>query len=94
MAMTAMVAVNLHDADADQRDAFDTHMDSQDWLKVPKLSSTYAANFPNANGDDAIQALAQVAVDIVTMAARSCKIARFDAAVHVGKGIPALFSGP
>jgi hypothetical protein len=36
----------------------------------------------------------QVAVDVVTMAARTCKIARFDAAVHVGPGIPALFSGP
>lgn len=92
--MTAMVAVNLGDATPDQRDAFDTQMDSQDWLKVPKLVSTYAANFPNANGDESVQALAQVAVDIVTMSARACKIERFDAAVHVGKGIPSLFSGP
>jgi hypothetical protein len=91
--MTAMVAVNLGDANVEQRDAFDTHMDSQDWLKVPNMLSTYAANFPNAP-DEGVQALAQVAVDVVTMAARACKIARFDAAVHVGKGIPSLFSGP
>jgi hypothetical protein len=93
MGMTAMVAVNLGDADAEQRDAFDTQMDSQDWLKVPKLQSTYAANFPNA-AEGSEQALAQVAVDVVTMAARGSKITRFDAAVHVGKGIPSLFSGP
>lgn len=91
--MTAMVAVNLGDANAEQRDNFDTQMDAQDWLKVPKLQSTYAANFPNAD-ENAVQALAQVAVDIVTMAARGAKIERFDAAVHVGKGIPSLFSGP
>jgi hypothetical protein len=93
MAMTAMVAVNLHEASADQREAFDTQMDGQDWLKVPKLETTYAANFPNAK-DDAVQQLTQIAVDVVTMAARNLKIARFDAAVHVGKGIPALFNGP
>jgi len=93
MAMTAMVAVNVHDATPEQREAFDTHMDGQDWLKVPKLEMTYAANFPNAK-DEAVQQLTQVAVDVVTMAARTCKIARFDAAVHIGKGIPALFNGP
>jgi hypothetical protein len=93
MAMTAMVAVNLNDATADQREAFDTQMDAQDWLKVPKSQSTYAANFPNAN-DEAVQNLVQVAVDCVTMCARNCKIERFDAAVHVGRGIPSLFSGP
>lgn len=93
MALTAMVAVNLGDATPEQRDTFDTHMDSQDWLKVPRLSSTYAANFPNAT-DDAVQQLTQIAVDVVTMSARNSKIARFDAAVHVGKGIPSLFAGP
>jgi hypothetical protein len=93
MAMTAMVAVNLYDASVEQREAFDTQMDGQDWLKVPKLASTYAANFPNAK-EDAVQQLSQIAVDVVTMAARQCAIARFDAAVHVGKGIPALFNGP
>ena len=93
MAMTAMVAVNLHDASAEQLETFDTQMDGQDWLKVPKLVSTYAANFPNAK-EDAVAQLAQVAVDVVTAAARTASIARFDAAVHVGKGIPALFNGP
>jgi hypothetical protein len=93
MAMTAMVAVNLHDASVEQRDAFDTQMDGQDWLKVPNLASTYAANFPNAK-EDAVAQLTQIAVDVVTMAARSVTVARFDAAVHVGKGIPALFNGP
>ncbi|MBC7792369.1 MAG: hypothetical protein H7Z43_01570 [Clostridia bacterium] len=85
--------MNLHDATDDQREAFDTQMDGQDWLKVPKSQSSYAANFPNAD-DQAVQNLVQVAVDCVTMSARACKIERFDAAVHIGRGIPSLFSGP
>lgn len=93
MAMTAMVVVNLHGATPDQREAFDIQMDGQDWLKVPKSESAYAANFPNAD-DNAVQNLVQVAVDCVTMAARACKIERFDSACHVGRGIPSLFSGP
>lgn len=93
MAVTAMVAVNLHDADEAQRERFDAQMDSQDWIKVPKLRATWAGNFPNAELS-AAEVLHQNAVDTVTHAARAAGISRFDAAVHVGPRIPVLFNGP
>lgn len=93
MALTAMVVVAFSELDEAQRELFDAHMDSQDWLKVPKVTNAWAGNFPNA-GPELGERLAQMAVDVVTQAARHAKLKRFDAAVHLGPGIPSLFSGP
>jgi hypothetical protein len=93
MPMTAMVVVTFPHIDDAQRALFDQHMDEQDWIKVPKLENAWAGNFPNAQ-DDISEQLTQVAVDVVTAAARQAKVSRFDAAVQVSHRFPAIFSGP
>lgn len=95
MPMTAMVSVSFS-AQGNAAEKFSSEMDKLDWIKVPNVDNAWAANFPNANFQDANaqQLICEHAAEAVLAAAKLAGVGHYHAAVHVGSTIPTLFNGP
>jgi hypothetical protein len=96
MPMTAIVAVSLARADAEQKRKLSAFLDSRDWIAVPNIEGTWAGSFPDADPNlaESRDAICEHAAVVVREAAQASGLVQYDAVVHVGVAVPTLFSGP
>ncbi|MEE8208207.1 MAG: hypothetical protein V3T88_04525 [Nitrosomonadaceae bacterium] len=87
MAKIAMLSVDLHLAGA-KRPVFNEELKTKNWKKLLKLTTVWTTNFKEGT---TITGIINRAKTDVKAAAKTAKITRYDAVVHVGDSSPTVF---